>query len=65
MRNIHLFATAGVAALILAGIGGWTATTTQALVSAPQVEQIDIFQMTTNSKNLPIEKYDDMSVVFN
>ena len=65
MRNIHLFATAGVAALILAGIGGWTATNTQALVSAPQVEQIDIFQMTTNSKNLPIEKYDDMSVVFN
>jgi hypothetical protein len=65
MRNIRLFATAAIAALIVAGVGGWTAASNQAFVQAPKASQLDLFQMTITAKNLPSQKYDDLSVVFN
>jgi len=59
-----LFATSAVAALILAGAVGWTASSTQARVEAPKVVQIDTFQMTTNARDLPVQNYEDRSFVF-
>jgi len=63
MRKIALFAVP--AAVILAGIGAWTASTTQArLETAPQV-RIDPFQLMMNSKELPVGEFTDYSLVFN
>ena len=64
MRNMLLMSVAA-AALILAGVGGWAASNTQARVALPIGAQIDTFQMAINAKNLPTQKYDDYSVVFN
>jgi len=63
MRNT-LFATGAVAALILTGAVGWAASSTHGRVEAPKVVQIDTFQMTTNSKDLPVQTYEDRSFVF-
>ncbi len=54
------------AALFLAGVGGlgWVATSTHArLETAPEV-RIDPFQLMMNSKELPVEKFTDHSLVF-
>jgi hypothetical protein len=51
MRKINLFAVA--AALILAGVGGWVASTPQASVAAPVGVQVDPLQMMINAKDLP------------
>jgi hypothetical protein len=56
-----LFAVA--AALIVAGIGAWAASTTQARVDIP-VNGIDPLQMMMNRPDLPTEHYDDFSFVF-
>jgi hypothetical protein len=68
MRKINLFAAAAAAAaLILAGVGGWTNSTTRALgtkAAAPINVQIDTFQLTANAKNLPIQEFEDFSLVF-
>jgi hypothetical protein len=62
MRKIALFAVP--AAVILAGIGAWAASTTQArLETAPEV-RIDPFQLMMNSKELPVEEFVDYSLVF-
>jgi hypothetical protein len=65
MRKIALFAVS--AAVILAGIGAWAASTTKARVIAPiGVEAaIDPFQLMMNSKELPVEEFTDYSFVFN
>ena len=63
MRNIKLFAIA--TALILAGIGGWAASTTQARVTSPSSVGIEPLQMMMNATQLPAEHYADFSVVFN
>jgi hypothetical protein len=62
MRKIALFAVP--AAVILAGIGAWAASTTQArLETAPEV-RIDPFQIMMNSKDLPVEELFDYSLVY-
>jgi hypothetical protein len=62
MRKIALFAVP--AAVILAGIGAWAASTTQArLETAPEV-RIDPFQIMMNSKDLPVEELFDYSFVY-
>ncbi len=54
MRKIKLFAVA--AALILAGVGAWATSTTQARVAAPAPPQIDPFQLMLNApKDLPVQ----------
>jgi hypothetical protein len=64
MRKISLFATGAVAALILAGVSGWTVSTTQAVVPAAKATQIDPIQMMTSAKDLPTQKYEDLTFVF-
>jgi Flp pilus assembly protein CpaB len=55
MRKINLFAAA--AALILAGIGSWAASTTHASVAALAPLRIDPFQMmVTAPKDLPTQQ---------
>jgi hypothetical protein len=61
MRKI--FIITGVA-LILAGLGGWVASTTNAKVARPAAAQIDPMQAMINAKNLPIQHYDDYSLAF-
>ena len=61
MRKTGLFAV--VAALILAGIGGWPPNT-QARVATATVGGIDPFLIMTNAKDLPAEHYRDFSMVF-
>ena len=63
MPKICLFA--GTAALILAGIGAWAASTTQARVEAAPAATVDPFQIMMNVKELPAEKFVDYSLVFN
>jgi hypothetical protein len=64
MRKIGLLAVA--AALTLAGVGAWVATTTQARVIAPigVKATIDPLQMMTNARGLPTEEFIDYSFVF-
>jgi hypothetical protein len=73
MRKISLFAVAG--ALIVAGVGGWAASTTNARVATSTgvgIEPFQIigvgiepFQIMKNAKLLPAQHYDDFSLVFN
>ncbi len=64
MRKIRLFAVA--AALIVAGVGAWVATTTSARVIAPigVTGAIDPLQMMMNARELPTEEFIDYSFVF-
>jgi hypothetical protein len=57
-----LFAFA--AALIVAGVAGWAATTTQARVDTPSGAGIDAFQIMASRTGLPAEHYNDFSLVF-
>jgi hypothetical protein len=66
MRKIGLFAVA--AALTLAGVGAWVATTTQARVIAPigvraAIDPMQIM-INANAKELPTEEFIDYSFVF-
>jgi hypothetical protein len=63
MRKISLFAIA--AALILAGVGAWAASTTQARVDTPPGPGVDNIQLMMNARDLPTEHWVDYSVVFN
>ena len=60
VRKISLVVAA---ALILAGVGAWVATTTQARVKAPigaapiGAKPIDPFQIMMNSRDLPTEEF--------
>ena len=64
MRKIGLFAAA--AALIVAGVGAWVATTTQARVIAPIGVRaaIEPLQLMMNAKQVPPEEFVDYSFVF-
>jgi hypothetical protein len=63
MRKISLFAVA--AALILAGVGSWAASTTQARVDTPPGPGVDTLQlMMMNATDLPTEHWVDYSFVF-
>ncbi len=63
MRKFGFFAAT---ALILAGFGGWIASTSQARVAAPMVStpQINAMQMMTTAVNLPAEHFADYSLVY-
>jgi len=59
MRKFGFFA---VTALVLAGVGGWTASTSQARVAGVSVNPTE---MTMTSGNLPTEHFVDYSLVYN
>jgi hypothetical protein len=65
MRNIQWVAPATAGAPMFAAIGSWTVSTTQAFVAAPKLTQISPLQLMTNAKDLPAQKYEDLSFVFN
>jgi hypothetical protein len=63
MRKISLIAVAAV--VILAGVGGWLASTTHARVQAPlAVGGIDPLQITINARDLPTEHIVDYSFIY-
>jgi hypothetical protein len=65
MRKITFAAAAG-SALIL-GIAGWAAPSNhpvQAAASSAIEAQIDTFSMMSGAKDLPIEQFQDFSLVF-
>jgi hypothetical protein len=64
MRKTGSFAVVA-AALILAGIGGWGASNTQAArVATATSIGINPFQMMTNARHLDTDLYQDFSLVF-
>ena len=63
MRKISLYVIA--AFVILTGVGGWIASTTQARVEAPALaETVDPLQVMTNARDLPTEEFKDYTFVF-
>jgi hypothetical protein len=62
MRKITLFTAA--AALVLVGLGGWSALNTQARVDTPTNVRIAPLQMMTHAGNLPTVQLADYSLVF-
>ena len=61
MRTTSLFAAAA-AALILYGVGGWVVASTPHASAAS--EQIDIMQLTMNAEDMPAQRFQDMTFVF-
>ena len=64
MRKIS-FCVAGVAVLILIGVGTWIAASTGTSTPALAGSTIDPLAMMMSVKNLPTSHYVDYSVVFN
>jgi hypothetical protein len=63
MRKISLFAVA--AALIVAGVGLWVASTTTTARVAPSTgDGIEPFQLMMNAKELPTVEFVDYTFVF-
>ena len=63
MRKISLVAAI---ALMLAGVGVWATSTTQARIDVPAGAQINPFrQITMGARHLPVEHFDDYTLVFN
>ena len=50
--------------LMLAGVGVWASSTTQARIDVPGGAQINILKITKDAGNLPVAHYDDYSLVF-
>jgi len=64
MRKIYLYVISTF--LILTGVGGWIASTTQARVEVPtRAETMDSSQATVNTRDLPSEHFTDYTFVFN
>jgi hypothetical protein len=64
MRKISLYVLATF--LVLIGVGGWIASTTQARVEAiTQIETIDPSRITMSTRALPTEQFTDYTFVFN
>jgi hypothetical protein len=61
-QDLKVLAAASAAALIVACVGGWMISDTQARVASVQ---IDPFTMMTGAKQLPAEHFADYSFVFN
>jgi hypothetical protein len=62
MRKISVIATF----LILTGVGGWIASTTQARVEGPTLaETINPSQIGMNARDLPNTQFTDYTFVFN
>jgi hypothetical protein len=64
MRKISLVAAT---ALMLVGVGVWATSTTQARIDVPAGAQINPLQMqiTMGTRHLPVEHFDDYTLVFN
>jgi hypothetical protein len=62
MRRNNLLTV--VAALIVAGVGAWVSSSTQARVIAPTGFRIDPLEMMMKQTNLPTEEFVDYSLVF-
>ena len=62
MRKISLVAAMG---LMLAGVGVWATSTTQARIDVPAGAQINPLQITMGATHLPVAHYDDYSLEFN
>jgi hypothetical protein len=62
-QDLKVLAAASAAALIVACVGGWVISDTQARV-APATVQIDPFTLMTSAKQLPTEHFADYSFVF-
>jgi hypothetical protein len=63
MRKTIFFTTAA-AALILAGVGGWVASTPQASVAAPAGVRVDPLQMMITAKDMPTQHFQDLTFIF-
>jgi hypothetical protein len=63
-QDLKVLAAASAAALIVACVGGWMISDTQARVAAPATVQIDPLTMMTSAKQLPTEHFVDYSFVF-
>ena len=61
MRKISLVAAI---ALMLAGVGAWATSITQARINVPTGAQINPLEITMGTKHLPIAHYDDYSVEY-
>src|SRR5262249_56244974 len=64
-QDLKVLAAASAAALIVACVGGWVISDTQARVATPTTVQIDPFTLVTSAKQLPTEQFADYSFVFN
>jgi len=62
MRKISLLAAI---ALMLAGVGLWVTSTTQARIDVQAGAQINPLQIMMGARHLPVTHYDDYSLVFN
>ena len=62
MRNISLVAAI---ALMLARVGVWATSTTQARIDVPAAAQVNPLQITMGARHLPVAHYDDYSLEFN
>jgi hypothetical protein len=65
MRTAYLLGVTAAAALMIAGAVAWATSPTNVRASSPVGSQIDTLQLTLGAKNLPSERYEDFSVVFN
>jgi hypothetical protein len=63
MRKSTLFVVAAVATLML-GLGGWAASMPHARVVGSTGLQIDAIQAGIDGNALPVQHYDDYSLVF-
>jgi len=63
-QDLKVLAAASAAALIVACVGGWVISETQARIAIPATVQIDPFTMMTGAKQLPTEHVADYSFVF-
>jgi hypothetical protein len=61
MRKISLLAAI---TLLLAGVGVWATSTTQARVNLPSGAQINPLQITMSARHLPVAHYDDYSLEY-
>ena len=62
MRKISLVVAIS---LMLAGVGVWATSTTQARIDVPAAAQVNPLQITMGARHLPVEHFDDYSLVFN
>jgi hypothetical protein len=63
-QDLKVLAAAGATALIVACVGGWVISDTQARVAAPATVQIDPFKVMTSANQPPVEHFADYSFVF-
>ena len=64
MRKFSLYVVATL--VILTGVGGWIASTTQARVETPALaEGIDPSKMMVSAHDLPTEEFADYTFIFN